>query len=310
MPQMTATPVETDAAPPFPEWPTIRVAPVGALEIAYETFGDPTDDAILLVMGLGTQMIAWPDAMCEALADAGHHVIRFDNRDCGLTTKVDAPTPSIPDILLKRRTPYTLDDMAGDAFGLLDHLGIERAHVVGTSMGGFIAQTMALRSPERVRTLSLSMTSTGSRRVGRPAPAIVKMMATAKPPVDRAAAVEEAVTVNAILGSPAHHDADHIRRLAGVAYDRSHEPDGRMRQLAAIMAQPNRTDRLKQLQVPTMVVHGLADPLVHVSGGIALAKAIPGAIFVGHHGMGHDLPLTMWRALTDDVLSLIARSSG
>ncbi len=133
-------------------------------------------------------------------------------------------------------------------------------------------------------------------------------MATAKPPADRAAAIEESVAVNTVLGSPAHQDEALIRELSGVAYDRSHEPDGRLRQLAAIMAQPNRTDRLKRLRVPTMVVHGLSDPLVSVSGGIALAKAIPGAIFVGHHGMGHDLPLTMWRELTDDILSLIARS--
>jgi pimeloyl-ACP methyl ester carboxylesterase len=306
---MTATPVAPDTAPPFPAWPTIQVAPVNGIELAYETFGDPADDAILLVMGLGTQMLAWPEALCATLADAGHFVVRYDNRDVGLSTKIDAPAPSIPEILLKRNTPYTLDDMATDGFALLDHLGIERAHVAGTSMGGFIAQTMALRSPERVRTLSLSMTSTGSRKVGRPTASVIKMMATAKPPADRQAAIEESVAVNRILGSPDHADESLIRELSAIAYDRSHEPDGRMRQLAAIMAQPNRTDRLKRLRVPTMVVHGLNDPLVNVSGGIALAKAIPGAIFVGHHGMGHDLPLTMWRELADDMLSLIARSA-
>ena len=134
------------------------------------------------------------------------------------------------------------------------------------------------------------------------------MMATAEPPADRAAAIEESVAINNILGSPTHQDEDLIRKLSGVAWDRSHDPDGRMRQLAAIMAQPNRTDRLKDLRVPTMVVHGLNDPLVAVTGGIALAKAIPGATFVGHNGMGHDLPLTMWPQLSDDILSLIARS--
>src|SRR5690349_12183202 len=146
--------IEQDTRP-FPEWPTIAVAPVNGIEIAYETFGDPSDPAILLVMGLGTQMIAWPDAMCTALADAGHFVIRFDNRDTGLSTFIDAPVPSIPDILLKRNTPYRIDDMASDAFALMDHLGIDRFHLAGTSMGGFISQTMALRSPERIRTLSL-----------------------------------------------------------------------------------------------------------------------------------------------------------
>lgn len=306
---MAAPSVDTDATP-FPDWPTIQVAPVNGIEIAYETFGDPADDAILLVMGLGTQMLAWSEDMCTALAEAGHFVIRFDNRDVGLSTKIDAPVPSIPDILLKRNVAYTLDDMADDAFALLDHLGIDRVHLAGTSMGGFIAQTMALRRPERIRTLSLSMTSTGSKKVGRPSASVVKMMATAKPPVDRAAAIEESVAVNSVLGSPAHQDADQIRRLTAIAWDRSHDPDGRLRQLGAIMAQPNRTQGLSRLQVPTVVVHGLNDPLVNVTGGIALAKAIPGATFVGHQGMGHDLPLTKWRELADDILSLIARSAG
>jgi pimeloyl-ACP methyl ester carboxylesterase len=168
---------------------------------------------------------------------------------------------------------------------------------------------MALRSPERIRTLALSMTSTGSKKVGRPSAAVVKMMAPAKPPANREAAKDEAVVVNTLLGSPAHQDVDTIRELTGVAWDRSHEPEGRLRQLGAIMAQPNRTERLRRLQIPTVVVHGLSDPLVHVSGGIALAKAIPDATFIGHHGMGHDLPLTMWRQLADDQLALIARSS-
>ncbi|MGN6692716.1 MAG: alpha/beta fold hydrolase, partial [Aquihabitans sp.] len=267
------------------------------------------DDAILLVMGLGTQMLAWPETLCNALAEAGHFVIRYDNRDVGLSSKIDAPVPSIPDLLLQRKVAYTLDDMASDAFALLDHLGIDRVHLAGTSMGGFISQTMALRSPERIRTLSLSMTSTGSRKVGRPSAAVIKMMATAKPAPDRASAIEEAVEVNTFLGSPAHQDSDLIRELSAIAWDRSHDPDGRLRQLGAILAQPNRTERLRTLQVPTVVLHGLADPLVSVSGGIALAKAIPGATFVGYHGMGHDLPLTMWRQLADEQLALIARAS-
>jgi pimeloyl-ACP methyl ester carboxylesterase len=306
---MVAGTVDTDT-PPFPEWPTIAVAPVNGVELAYETFGDPSDDAILLVMGLGTQMLAWPETLCTALADAGHYVIRYDNRDVGLSSKIDAPVPSIPDLLLQRKVAYTLDDMASDAFGLLDHLGIDRVHLAGTSMGGFISQTMALRSPERIRTLSLSMTSTGSRKVGRPSAAVIKMMATAKPAPDRASAIEEAVEVNRFLGSPAHQDSDLIRELSAVAWDRSHDPDGRLRQLGAILAQPNRTERLRNLPIPTVVLHGLADPLVAVSGGIALAKAIPGATFVGYHGMGHDLPLTMWRQLADEQLALIERAPG
>ena len=189
---MTDTTTTTEATPPFPAWPSVRVASVNGLQLAYETFGDPDRPTILLVMGLGTQMIAWPDELCEALADAGFHVVRFDNRDAGLSTFIDAPAPSIADLLLKRNVAYSLEDMADDAFGLLDHLGIERAHVAGTSMGGMIAQTMALRSPERVLTLCLSMTSTGSRRVGRPTPSVVRQMATAKASVSRAAAMDDA----------------------------------------------------------------------------------------------------------------------
>ena len=146
----------------------VRYAPVNGVDVAYETFGDTSRPAILLVMGLGTQMIAWPDDMCALLAEAGHHVIRFDNRDVGLSTHLEVPAPSLADMLLRRDPPYAVADMAGDALALLDHLEVPRAHVVGASMGGFISQTMALAQPDRVLSLSLVMTSTGSRRVGRP----------------------------------------------------------------------------------------------------------------------------------------------
>ncbi|WP_426574886.1 alpha/beta fold hydrolase [Aquihabitans sp. McL0605] len=300
--------VEQDTRPRFAEWPTVQVAPANGLELAYETFGDPSDPAILLVMGLGTQMLAWPEAMCTALAGAGHFVIRFDNRDVGLSTFIDAPVPSIADILLKRNTAYQVNDMASDALALVDHLGIDRFHLAGTSMGGFISQTMAIRAPERVLTLSLSMTSTGSRRVGRPTPAVIKMMAAAAEPGGRAEAIEESVSVNKLIGSPGGTHDDQIRELSGIAWDRNHDGSGRMRQLAAIMAQPNRTEALRRLRVPTTVVHGLSDPLVSATGGLALAKAIPGATFIGHHGMGHDLPLSMCSELTADMLALIERS--
>lgn len=284
----------------------VEVVGVGDVEIAYETFGDPSHPAVLLVMGLGTQMIAWPDSMCHRLADAGHHVIRYDNRDVGLSTHIDAPVPRLAEMVLKRGTPYAIDDMAADAFGLLEHLGVDRFHLVGASMGGFIAQTVALAQPERVRTLTLLMTSTGSRRVGRPTPAVMKRLATQPEPTDRDAAIEATVQTYRVIGSPGHLDEDHIRDLAGQAFDRAHNPAGRMRQLAAILAQPDRTAQLRSLRMPTLVVHGLRDPLVTPSGGLALAKAIPGATFVGHSGMGHDLPHSMSDRITDDVLRLIA----
>jgi pimeloyl-ACP methyl ester carboxylesterase len=283
-------------------------ASVNGIEIAYETFGDPADPAILLVMGLGTQMIAWPDEMCTTLAAAGHHVIRYDNRDVGLSTHLRTPPPSRKDMLLRRNAPYTIDDMANDGLGLLDHLGIERFHLVGASMGGFISQSIASRASQRVRSLTLLMTSTGSRRVGRPTPTVIRRMAAQVAPRSREQAMEEAVATYRIIGSPDHLDENLVRELAGIAYDRSHDPDGRMRQLAAILAQPDRTAELARLRMPTLIIHGLADPLVSASGGLALAKAIPGATFIGHSGMGHDLPRTRWPELTDEILRLVART--
>lgn len=283
-----------------------RVASNG-IEIAYESFGDPADPTILLVMGLGTQMLAWPDELCEALADAGHHVVRFDNRDVGLSTHIDAPAPGLLDIL-RRRPAYTIGDMADDAVGLLDALDVERAHVVGASMGGFISQTVALHHPERVETLSLIMTSTGSMKVGRPTPHVMRMMASRAMGQTREEAMDGAVDTYRIIGSPDHLDEDLVRELAGLSFDRSYDPGGAQRQLAAIMAQPDRTRALGKLQVPTLVVHGLADPLVTVSGGLAIARAIPNATFIGHSGMGHDLPRTMWPSLRDDIVGLIGRN--
>lgn len=307
---MTDRPTPTDSTTSaFPAWPTVQVAPVNGLELAYETFGRSGDPAILLVMGLGTQMIAWPDELCDALADAGFFVIRYDNRDAGLSTFIDAPAPSIADLLLRRNVAYSLDDLATDAFGLLDHLGIERAHVAGTSMGGMIAQTMALRRPQRIITLCLSMTTTGSKRVGKPTAAVVRQMAAVKPSTSREAAMDDAVASWRLLGTPSALDEAKIRELAGIAWDRNHDPAGRLRQLGAILAQPDRTARLRELRIPTLVVHGLEDPLVSVTGGLALARAIPGATFIGHHGAGHDLPRSMWRELVRDLLDHIERAT-
>ncbi len=304
---MTTTEPASSQADNSDDRSRIRYAPVNGIDVAYETFGDPTRPAILLVMGLGTQMIAWPDDMCALLADAGHHVIRFDNRDVGLSTHFDVPAPSLRDMLLRRDPPYTVHDMAHDALGLLDHLEVRNAHVVGASMGGFISQTLALAQPERILSLSLVMTSTGSRRVGQASPKVLHRMATRTPAPTREAAAEESVQTYRLIGSPAHLDEDLVRDLAGRAYDRAYDPAGTQRQLAAILAQPNRTRDLRRIAVPTLVVHGLDDPLVAPTGGLAIAKAIPGATFIGHSGMGHDLPRTLWRTLAADILSLVDR---
>ena len=286
----------------------IRTVAANGIDIAYETFGDPADPAILLVMGLGTQMLAWPDPLCEALAAGGHHVVRFDNRDVGLSTHLDAAPPPLWRAALGRDVPYHVADMAADALGLLDAIDIDRAHVVGASMGGFISQTMALAQPDRVRSLTLIMTSTGSRWVGRPKPKIAKRLATIDAPTTKAEAVELAVETFRLIGSPAHFDEAVVRSKAERSYDRSHDPDGRLRQLAAVLAQPDRTDRLRELRVPTLVVHGLHDPLVQPSGGLALADAIPDATFLGFNGMGHDLPETLWPTIAARILELTDRA--
>lgn len=284
-----------------------RIARVGDLDIAYETFGDPSDPTVLLVMGLSTQMVAWPDELCEGLAAAGHHVVRFDNRDIGLSTHVATPAPSLPAMLARRGTPYTISDMAGDAVGLLDTLDVERAHVVGVSMGGFISQTIAVEHPSRVATLSLLMTSTGSRRVGRPSVAVMRSFLDRKPVTTLEEAMDGAVATYRLIGSP-DLDEEMIRETAALSFERGHDPAGPQRQLAAVLAQPDRTRALRRLDVPTIVLHGLDDPIVHVSGGLALARAIPGARFVGFHATGHDLPRSRASAVRDEVLGLIDRA--
>jgi pimeloyl-ACP methyl ester carboxylesterase len=270
-----------------------QYAKVNGLDIAYETFGDPADRPIVLIMGLGTQMIAWPDDFCEALADAGHYVVRFDNRDIGLSTHLkDAPKPSPLKVALKREAPaYTLEDLADDTTGLLDVLGLGSVDLVGASMGSYIAQTVALRSPERVRRLTLIMTTTGSRRVGQPAPQLWAQLLKRRNVKSREDAVNFSVSTFRLIGSPGFpFDEEHFATIAGRSYDRGYNPAGYFRQLGAVVAQGNRTKRLKKLNVPTLVLHGLADKLVPPSGGMAVAKAVPGAKFVGFSGMGHDLP--------------------
>jgi pimeloyl-ACP methyl ester carboxylesterase len=286
-------------------------ATLNGIEIAYETIGDPSNPALLLVMGLGTQLIHWDLELCERFAERGFHVIRFDNRDAGHSTYIDAPVPNIRRAMagLRIDAPYLLDDMADDAFGLLDHLGIQAAHVAGVSMGGMIAQTMAIRRPERVLSLTSIMSTTGERRVGRPKLRVWGVLLR-RAPTDKDAAVEYFVRVFRMIGSkgfPA--DEDRIRTLAAEAYDRGHSPAGTGRQLAAIMASGNRTGRLRQLRVPTLVFHGRDDPLVPFRAGRATADAIPGARLVAIPGMGHDLPRQVWPKLVDEVAETAARAA-
>lgn len=290
---------------------TVQIAHANGIDIAYESFGDPAGPAVVLVMGLGTQMVAWPDELCRDLADRGHHVVRFDNRDVGQSTHLtDAPPPDLVDLLLRRRRPpYHLDDMAEDVVGLLDALGLAEAHLVGASMGGFIAQTVALRHPTRVRSLTLMMTSTGSRLVGQPRPRLFARLLRRRVISDRHEAMSATVETFRLIGSQGYaFDEEYLRDLAGRSYDRGHDPAGYLRQLAAVAHQPNRTARLSELDVPTLVLHGLHDPLVAASGGLALARAIPGSRFVGFSGMGHDLPRALWPEFAQHIGGLVQRA--
>jgi pimeloyl-ACP methyl ester carboxylesterase len=285
----------------------------GGIELCYETFGDPADPAVLLVMGLGTQMLGWHDELCERLVERGpFRVVRFDNRDCGRSTHLDGPAPSVLGLLLRRlRASYLLADMAADAVGLLDHLGVRRAHVVGASMGGMIAQTLAARWPDRVRSLASVMSTTGSRWHGQPSPSAYRVLLGAAP-AQRDAFVEHMVCVFATIGSPADAfapDRAWLREQVGRAYDRSGgDPRASLRQLAAIVASGDRRRELRSIAAPTVVVHGTRDRLVAPSGGRATARAVPGARLVEIAGMGHDLPRGAWPRILDAIVANAARA--
>jgi pimeloyl-ACP methyl ester carboxylesterase len=282
----------------------------GDIELCYETFGDPGDPAVLLVMGLATQMVGWHEDFCEAFAERGYHVIRFDNRDIGRSQRMTGPVPTLRQLILrdKRAARYTLEDMAEDGFALLDHLGIERAHLVGVSMGGMIAQTMAARRPERVLSLVSWMSNTGARWSGQPSPRMYPVLLKT-PPRDRAGYLKHAVWVFSRIGSPGFEpDDENLRRVAGLSYDRGMNPAGSLRQLAAIVASGDRTPLLRTITAPTLVIHGLRDKLVPLSGGRATARAIPGARLLTIEGMGHDLPRAAWPRILDAIEENAARA--
>jgi pimeloyl-ACP methyl ester carboxylesterase len=277
---------------------TTRVA-VNGIDIAYESFGSPTGRPLLLVMGLGAQLIHWDEEFCSLLAEQGHHVVRFDNRDAGLSTHFHdrgVPAPEGP-------PPYLLDDMADDAAALMDALGWPAAHVVGASMGGMIAQTMAIRHPARVLTLT-SIMSTPGPEVAPPTEAALSVLMSA-PPADREGVLAQALRTWSVIGSPGYElDEERITTIAGLAFDRCFDPAGTARQLAAIMASGSRTERLGRLAMPTLVLHGEDDPLVPVEGGRATAAAIPGARLVTFPGMAHDLPRPLWSDLVTEITKL------
>ena len=313
---MTASSSQPAPVDPYDASPeqTARVSP--GIEICYQTFGDPADDPILLVMGLGGPMTWWNPELCRLLADAGFFVIRYDNRDVGRSSRVRArvnrrqlaqsflaPKSRAP------RPPYTLDDMAGDAFGLLDHLGLPSAHVVGVSMGGMIVQTMALLHPERVRSMTSIMSTTGRRTVGWQDPRLLPLL-LARRVQSREAYVASSARVWRLIGSPGYPEtlAD-VHERAGETWDRGVSDAGVARQTLAILGQPDRSARLRGLDLPVLVIHGLNDKMVHVSGGRATARAIPGAELLLVPGMGHDIPAALYETFVEAIRRTADRAS-
>jgi pimeloyl-ACP methyl ester carboxylesterase len=275
----------------------------GAITLCYETFGSKGDPPLLLIMGLGMQMLGWPDDFCAQVADRGFYVVRFDNRDAGRSTRIHGRPPTPGQLLRRRISPvlYDLGDMADDAARLLGTLGLAPAHVVGASMGGMIAQTLAARHPETVRSLVSIMSMTGSRWAGQPALRIYPYLLRSAP-TERDAYVEHMSRMFATIGSTGlPQDTARVREMMERSYDRGHDPDASGRQLGAIVASGDRTAELGKIIAPTLVIHGSKDPMVSPSGGKATAKAIPGARLMVIEGMGHDLPEAAWPQLVPAI---------
>ncbi|EOD62931.1 alpha/beta fold hydrolase [Amycolatopsis vancoresmycina] len=290
---------------------TEQIADVGrGISLAYERIGDAGAEPLVLVAGLGQQLHSWPDAFCAKLAGRGYEVVRFDNRDAGRSTHPRFRPPSLVGMLAGRfpAQQYDLTDLAADTIGLFDALDLETAHIAGVSMGGMIAQTVAALYPDRIRTLTSIMSTTGSRLIGRPALSTWRLMG-AKPPKSREEAIASAVRMFRHIGSHGFpFDEAFVRELAATGWDRDPTTGGVGRQLAAIMKSGNRTPLLRRITAPTLVIHGDRDRMVHPTGGAATARAIAGARLETVPGMGHDLPEGAWPTILD-LIDEHARSS-
>jgi len=279
------------------------------IELEYDTFGSPDDDALLLIMGFTAQMTSWDESFCKLIASNGFYVIRFDNRDVGLSSRIEGDV-DIAELFSGtiKSVPYSLDDMAADAAGLLDALGIAKAHIVGASMGGMIAQVFAARHPGRTLSMTSIMSTTGNRWKGQPALRAYPFF-MAKPPKSKEQYVERLIKLFGFVGSPGFdRDEDDLRELASTSWDRGHDPTGLGRQLAAIITAEDRAPNLRRIQAPTLVIHGTKDKLVRKSGGKATAKAIPGARLLLVSGMGHDLPRGAWPQIVGAIVDNTARA--
>jgi len=285
--------------------PRAKISPT--VELEYDTFGDPKNPALLLIMGYTAQMVAWEEDFCKMFAAKNFFVIRFDNRDCGLSTKFNGAQVDVNAVVAAALmedpippVPYTLSHMAGDAVGLLDHLKIERAHVLGASMGGMIAQVMTIEHPTRVRTLTSVMSMSGEPEYGQSAPEAITALLSV-PPSDREGYIAHAPIYQA-FHSMKYRSDENSKRAAARDFDRSFYPQGAPRQLAAIYSSGRRTEQLRAVKTPTLVIHGKDDTLITPTGGERTAELIPNAKFVMIDDMGHDLPQPIW----PDFVSLVS----
>jgi proline iminopeptidase len=286
--------------------PTVEA---NGLALAYELQGDPAASPLVLVMGLGMPLVFWPDAFVDGLVAGGFRVVRFDNRDCGHSEKLPrGPRPNLPLAIgrsllrLKVRAPYTLDDMARDVAGLLDALGIARAHMVGVSMGGMIAQVMAARHPDRVKSITSIMASSGNPRVSLGKPAALRALLRRPDPRDSEAVIAHIIALFGVIGSPGFAtDPGLLRGMCERVVRRGYYPAGTARQLLAILATGDRRGELARIRTPTLVIHGTLDPLLPIAAGRDTARHIPGAAIVEIEGMGHDLPPALTPRIVDAI---------
>ena len=284
------------------------------IELEYDTFGKPDDPALVLIQGFGAQMTGWDEGFCRLLADEGFHVIRFDNRDVGLSSRItDGPAPDAAEATAGDHStaPYTGDDMADDTAGLLDALGIPAAHVAGASMGGMIAQIMAIRHPERVLSLCSYVSASGSATTIKPEDNEARQELTelTTGPRTREEWIEAGVDAMRLISSPKFFDAERARRSLAASFDRANDPDGLAHQRAAMVATPDRTEALGRVTVPTLVINGAKDPVVPLTAGEATAKAVPGAELLVLDELGHDIPEPLWPQIID-AIATNARKAG
>jgi pimeloyl-ACP methyl ester carboxylesterase len=290
----------------------VPTAAANGIELAYETFGDPADPTMLLIMGLGAQRVMWDDGVCALLVARGLHVVRFDNRDVGQSTWIDTPGLDVGTTVMEilggdtSNVPYLLSDMAADSVGLLDHLGVDSAHIMGASMGGMIAQTIAIEHPARVRTLTSIMSNTGEPGYGEPSPELASVLLAPRPS-DREGIIESGIEIQRAIASE-HFDEAHTRAVIELSYEQGFNPDGVGHQLLATLASGSRAEGLARLDLPALVIHGRQDRLVDFSGGQRTAELIAGADFLAFDDMAHDIPRVHWTECADAVASLVHRA--